>query len=470
MKKILLIAYYFPPDAAVGGLRIAKFARYLPSFGWDPTVLTIKDKYREQFDEGRLIGLNTIRVLKTVRVPRITNFLLSIKRFASAAFTSRKEQAHAEHGELYCKPLESIKSENCLQKLKRWYLSFSFLPDGERSWVIPATICAIVEIMRRRFDCIMTSSPPHSSHLIGLIAKKLTHVTWVADFRDPWIELQKYKKLSVRTIVSDKIEQWLEKQVIKNADTIITTTNEHMKAVMARFQAESAKKFLYIPNSIDTEKFSTNDMPQRFDTFTISYVGTLYLGRSPEPIFKAIHKLVSSGEIQLSEIKLKLFGNCELLDGKPISSKIHAYGLDKIVEISRPVPLSDAVLIMQCSHLLLLLVTPIQVANIPAKIYDYFGSGTKIIAITEPGATSDLITDTNSGAHFSPTDIDGIANHILLLTRHKDRDYLRNDKRYFECFDAMRLSENLAQRLLLITVNNKHVTRHSAGPNLHQTP
>ena len=453
MKKILLIAYHFPPDAAVGGLRIAKFARYLPSFGWEPTVLTIKDRYREQFDKGRANDLNTTKVLKTVKVPRVTDFLLSIKRFASKMFGIKKVKERSESGDIYGENFGQIKSESYLQKLKRYYISFSFLPDGERSWVIPATIRAIVEIKRKRLNCVMTSSPPHSSHLIGLIAKRLTHVTWVADFRDPWVDLQKLKAPRIRTALSDKIEQWMEKQVIRNADTVITTTDEHRKAVMARFQTEAEEKFLYIPNGIDTEKYPLKDLVERYDTFTTSYVGTIYLNRTPEPLFKAIHKLISTGRVEPSEIKFKLFGNCELMDGKLMSSRIQAYGLDPIVEVSGPVPLSDALRIMQRSHLLLLLVTPIQSINIPAKIYDYFGSGTKIMAITEPGATSDLIKNTNSGTCFLPTDIDRIADHIFTLLRNEDRDRLRNDPTHYARFDAKLLSGQLAQRLFSLTGN-----------------
>lgn len=299
----------------------------------------------------------------------------------------------------------------------------------------------------------MTSSPPHSSHLIGLIVKKLTNVKWVADFRDPWIDLQQQKTPLVRTTLSNRIEQWMGKQVIQNADIIITTTDEHRKTVMARYKTEAEEKFLYIPNGIDTEKYPSKDLAERYDTFTVSYAGTLYLNGTPEPLFKAIHKLISTGRIETSKIELKLFGNCELMEGKPISSMIHTYGLDPIAKVSGPVPLSEALLVMQRSHLLLLLATPIQGINIFAKMYDYLGSGTKIMAITEPGATSKLIKNTNSGACFLPTDIDGIAEYIFTLLRQEDRDRLRNDPTHYAQFDAKRLSGQLAQRLFALAGN-----------------
>ena len=300
----------------------------------------------------------------------------------------------------------------------------------------------------------MTSSPPHSSHLIGLIAKIITNVKWVADFRDPWIDILPNRTPLIRSALSDKIENWLEKLVIRNADKIITTTDEHRKAIISRFPGEPQDKFVYIPNGIDSEKFNNKDLPERYDKFTLSYAGTIYLKRTPEPIFKAIQMLVSSGRILSEEISFKLFGHCELIDGKPIYPLIKAYDLESIVEVSNPIPFMDAINVMQRSHLLVLLSSPVQDINIPAKIYDYFGSGTKTIAVTDPGAVSSLIENTNSGACFNPSDINGIAEHIFSLLRREDRDYIRNDPSAYAHFDTKLLTGKLAQQLSSLTENS----------------
>lgn len=444
MKKVLLIAYYFPPDFAVGGQRIAKFARNLPAFGWEPTVLTIADRYRDQLDMGRVNDLGKIRVLKTLIVPKITDFLLKIKRCLSAVLLSGNGGQRAAYIDHYGDDSARIRSESLLQKLKRFYISFSCFPDSERSWVIPATLKALIEIKRRRLDCIMTSSPPHSSHLVGLILKKLLNIRWIADFRDPWIDILQNKTPRIRTLLTDKIEAWIENQVVRNADKVITTTDEHRKAVVSRYGAESGSKFIYIPNGFDTLKFLNSALPARYEKFTISYAGTIYLNRSPEPLFKAIHKLIAANRITSSEINFKLFGNCEQIDGKPISSVISTYNLDDVVEVSGPVPLNDAIHTMQRSHLLLLLATSIQSINIPAKIYDYFGSGTRILAITGPGATAELIEATGSGVCFEPNAIDEMAEYIYSQCRAEQRDHVRNEAHCYKRFDAQVLTEQLA--------------------------
>ena len=131
MKKLLLIAYYFPPDNAVGGLRIAKFARYLPSFGWEPTVLTVEDRYREQLDMTRLNDLRDTRIVKTVQFPRFTEFLLSIKRMVSSLLRKGETTECAVFEDQYGKDLGAIQSETLLQRLKRYYISLSSFPDCE---------------------------------------------------------------------------------------------------------------------------------------------------------------------------------------------------------------------------------------------------------------------------------------------------------------------------------------------------
>jgi glycosyltransferase involved in cell wall biosynthesis len=450
-NKILFIAYYFPPDNGVGGLRIAKFARYLPSFDWEPVVLTVEDRYREQLDLDRIKDLGGIRVVKTRKNPRLNDLLLflrdSIKTIFRKANNARiKDKINAS---IYGDGFTKNTNEGFLQKLKRYYISISSIPDGKRCWVIPAATRTVMELITKRYDCILSSSPPHSSHLIGLVAKKLIKVKWIADFRDPWVDFIINKTPLIRSELSDKIEIWLEKLVVHNADKIITTTDEHRKTVMKRFPKEPEDKFVYIPNGIDTEKFLSSPQPERFGQFTISYTGTIGYDRTPEPLFMAINKLVSSGRIDPSEIKIRFIGNleAELINGKTINCLAKKFGLNSIVEVSGPIPFSEALHFMQRSHLLLLLAAPIQKINMPAKIYDYFGSGTKILGISRPGAAAELIRTTNCGACFDPSDIEGIADYVFSFMKRQDRDHIRNDPMLFSNFDIKHLTGTLSQIL-----------------------
>ena len=51
MKKVLMISYYWPPSGGPGVQRILKFCKYLPDFGWEPIVLTVKHGEFPSIDE-----------------------------------------------------------------------------------------------------------------------------------------------------------------------------------------------------------------------------------------------------------------------------------------------------------------------------------------------------------------------------------------------------------------------------------
>ncbi len=84
---------------------------------------------------------------------------------------------------------------------------------------------------------------------------------------------------------------------------------------------------------------------------------------------------------------------------------------------------------------------------IPAKVYDYFGAGTKILAVTEQGATSELVKATRSGECFPPQDIAGISNYIYMLMQNENRHLLINDPACYIQFDTKRLTQQFAKEL-----------------------
>ncbi|HEY5599212.1 MAG TPA: glycosyltransferase family 4 protein [Candidatus Manganitrophaceae bacterium] len=448
MKKILFISYYFPPDRGVGGLRIARFSKYLPLYGWRPFVLTTRDRYREGLDRERLKGLERIEIFKTMELPTLKDFYLKVKGFLDSR---RRSMVESESARSAVEPEDqSSRRETVVGRLKRYFISlFVLLPDEKRGWILPAAVKAIREIKRRKIDCVMTSSPPHSAHLVGLLVKKWTGVTWVADFRDPWTDLLACKSDAARSALSDRIERWMEKEVVRRADRIIVTT-EALKAVFQeRYPGAPREKFLYITNGIDQEEFDAHKRPEKYKTFTITYAGTLYFGRTPEPLFKAIQGLISEGKIDPSGIRVKLVGDCQFIDGRPTIDLVQSCGLDKVVEISEAVPYPEALQMIRRSHLLLLIATPLQRLCVPAKFYDYFGAGTEILALTEEGATSELIQKTGNGVCFSPRDIQGISGYIGAFI-DRIHDLPLNLPNRFDRFDMRYLTKDLSDALTMV--------------------
>ena len=444
-KKILLISYHFPPSMAVGGLRIVHFAKYLPLFGWKTSVLTIKDKYIEKLDMGKLNDIHVEKIYKAGQLPTIMQGYLKLKSLYHSLLKRRRitvEELERTHSQSHN---TSSGPEKTSHKIKRFIVSFLTLPDGERNWVLPATFRAVREIKRENIGCILTSSPPYSVHLIGLLVKMVTGVRWVADFRDPWVSSGP-RRLYVTSALSTKIETWLEKQVIQKADLVLTTTENLRDNFKKSYADLPGTKFVHITNGFDAEIAAQLKHLRKFDTFTLTYAGTLYIGRNPEPTFKAIHELVQEGKLNLQDVKVKLVGSCKHIDGQPISRVIHAYGLDSAVEVLDTVPYFKALEIIKQSHVALLF-APGQPFQIPAKVFDYMGLGTKILALTEKGATWDLITSTGAGTVFYPADIDGIKEFIYRSMSDGTLTEPANGSAIQPQFDRKLITQNLAKHL-----------------------
>ena len=405
-KKILLISYHFPPSAAVGGLRSLNFAKTLPFLGWSPYVLTIKEQYLDNIDKGRLEGLNGTRIFRTSLNPTILQGYL---RFSS---TYRKSSEPKGMGISFTSSGNgNVSAKSMFSRFKRYLLSIFFvLPDRERNWIIPATLRAIREIRREKIDYIFTTCPPYSVHLVGLLLKMITGVKWIADFRDPWMTTGS-KRTYPTCLLSLRIERWLEKMVIQKSDMVTFNVERLKDEYKKKYNSQPSEKFVYIPNGFDPTLFSKYKSLEKYDKFTLTYTGSLYVGRTPEPIFMAIRKLADEGRIDISKIRVKLVGSCQNIDGIPTSRLADSYGLGSAVEILNTVPYSDALEIIRKSHLSLLFAPNLKF-QIPAKVYDYMGVGTKVVALTDEGAAADFVNSTGIGKAFRSSDISGIMEFI----------------------------------------------------------
>jgi glycosyltransferase involved in cell wall biosynthesis len=442
--RILIASYHFPPDAAVGALRLAKAARLLPEFGWQPYILTVRDEYREQgIDASRLKGLEGVSIVRTGALPRVIDLLASAKRLLGGGAPAAGAVAAATAEASVASP----SGETLRQRLTRAFVSLIVrLPDDKKHWSIRAAVDAVTEIRKHRIDWVLTSGPPFSGHFIGLVAKLFTRAKWIADFRDPWLELLAERYPSTRTRLSDRIEGWMEAAVMSGADKIAVTTERMRTAMSSRYPRLPQSKFVCIPNSIDTASFPAQ-AADRYDTLTITYAGTLYFDRTPEPLFKAVQKLIESGTARRGDIRIKLLGNCRQIEGVDTLSIADRYGVRDEVEIVDRVPYQEALRIMQRSHLLLTLAPERHRLVIPAKIFDYLGSGSKILALAEPGATADLMEETQCGRCFSERDIDGIRDYLASLLKDGSFKSLRNEPQSFSSYDARAIVGRLAAEM-----------------------
>ena len=445
-QQILLIAYHFPPSIAVGGHRAAGFARHLADFGWPPHVLTIRECLIEKKDPETLAGFNNVPIYRTGTIPDVSDAYLKLKVMYHSV-KDRRKVSRNELNEIFALSHSTgSTTSNKRTKFKDYILSLLVtMPDKERNWVIPAAVRAAQLIKKNRFCCILTSSPPYSVHVIGYIIKILFNVGWVADFRDPWMT-PLGKKLYPTTSLSIAIESKIEKKFIETADLVICNTEALKTEMVKKYKRLPERKFVYLPNGFDEAAFKIRSKKEKYEKFTICYTGTLYLGRSPEPIFKALREIDEAGEYDIGKIQLLLIGYCSLMNGQRTADLISSYNLTSVVKVIGPIPHGEALTIICRSHLALLL-APDQPFQVPGKIFEYIGAGTKILAITGRGATADLINKNGFGKVFEPNNVEEIKRFILKSITEFSAINVHTDNCSVEKYNRKYLVEQLAEHL-----------------------
>ncbi|MEW6323807.1 MAG: peptidoglycan bridge formation glycyltransferase FemA/FemB family protein [Nitrospirota bacterium] len=438
---MLLVSYHFPPSSEVGGLRTVHLATHLPEHGWQVEVLTIATRHVENQDPERLRGLDNIPVHRASKWPTLLDLYASVKR----ALTSRLDISR--HGR--ARPSASATrtpKESIGARLRRYILSLLSLPDGYRSWVIPATLTALKLCRMRRYDCVMTTSPPNSSHLIGLLLTLCTGIKWIADFRDPWMTGGS-KSLFETSALSLALERRLERLVLRHAHLVTANTAPLAELLHGAQPPDRRHDNLYIPNAIDWTRYTSYRQRAKREMFTLTYAGSLYYGRSPQPIFQAVRELAAEGKVSLDRLRIMLVGDCADIGGQPISDVTTGYGLAAVVEAVPTVPYTAALEFIARSHVALLF-APNQPYQLPAKIYDYMGLGVPILAIAGPGVTEQVLRETNTGAAFEPSNISGIKSYIA--NAYADFSHRTNRSlgaRGLDRFEAARIAQSLSERL-----------------------
>src|SRR5690349_6423 len=184
-KKVLIIAYYWPPSGGSGVQRWLKFVKYLPYYGWKPYVFTPANPSFELQDDSLLKDVPA--EAEIIRFPiwepyGLFNSLAGKKEKSTGSFISKD-------------------NPSLIQKLSVWIRGNFIIPDPRRFWVRPSVRFLTDYLSKNQIDTIITTGPPHSLHLIGLkLKKKNPSLKWIADFRDPWSEWGLLDSLRVGSI------------------------------------------------------------------------------------------------------------------------------------------------------------------------------------------------------------------------------------------------------------------------------
>lgn len=407
--KVLIIAYHYPPCEAVGGVRPSKFARYLPQFGWEPTVLTIDTNKPLEMPE---MAPEISRVLEWPH-PLKAYEQFKLKRYTRQ---NKVDDLILQWTVSYDVARQSSRRSG-LGELKRWLLAFLWLPDREVSWLIPAVVRGLHLIRKKRIGYILTTGPPFSCHLVGLILKRLTSVRWVADFRDPWSVPHKFA--SLRNAVTDSIECRMIRAVMQQADHVLSVTTPMTELAIKGHPDLDSDKFLTLSSGFDALDFAgLRAVRSIAGPIMFAYFGTFYQGRTPKPFLCALRSLIAEKVIKPEDVQVKFVGNVAIAEGEEVQDIIRGFGMESFVKVLPAVARAEALRQSLSAHVLLVLDErhPLQ---IPLKVYEAIASGAAVFNIGSKGAVAELVAKTGRGIAVDYRNPDEIKSGILECLRRE---------------------------------------------------
>jgi len=340
MKRILMVAYHFPPLRGSSGIqRTLKFVKYLPEFGWEPIVLTAHPRAYEQTGEDQLLDIPP-----GVRVCR-----------AFALDTAR----HLSIGKRY---------PGVLARPDRWKL-----------WWLGA-VPAGLRIARQFAPHVLWSTYPiATAHAVGSTLQRITKLPWVADFRDPMAQ-EGYPEDPAQWKSFERIE----KRTVAAAKYCVFTTNGAADLYRGRYPNRSAAMTV-IENGYDEELFAAIERPSRATKTgpcVLLHSGIVYPSeRDPTHLLAALRSLQVSGRLSAKEMVIRFRAP---VHGELIRNLAAKFGVAGMVEIAEPLPYREALREMVEVDGLLVM----QAANcneqIPAKLYEYLRAGRPILGLADP--------------------------------------------------------------------------------------
>lgn len=421
MRKVLLIAYRFPPVIGGGTFRPLKFAKYLPQFGWDPIALCAQPAASDSVDPALLNELPDSVIVERVGFlnhKQIEHCL----RFGWTILWKLRLRALARRLEPY--------------KVMEW-----MAPDSCILWALSAYWVALKLVRQYHPDVVVTTSPPHSIQLLGMWLQGATKLPWVADFRDPWTQ---NPFIDYRTGWHlEKNKRW-EREILERANYVTTVTDmmtEQFRSLDIRCGAD---KICTITNGFDPSDFAgsvVNTLPDK--RLRIAYTGSLYGLRRADLFLTCMNRLVEEGRISAESVSVEFVGP----DGTEV--------LQRYANKSwfRHVPLQshqNAISSTLAANVLLLLV-PFQAGKqIPGKLFDYLRVSRPILALAPLNSeAARVVRAAQAGIVVPPDDPQAISDAILRMYEEWKRGqlYITPDPDVVASFEWRRLTERLVEVL-----------------------
>jgi glycosyltransferase involved in cell wall biosynthesis len=372
MKRVLFLAYLFPPIANSGTQRPLKFAKYLRDYGWQPTVLTAASFNGHPTDPSLLADIPA--GVDVVRVPMISD---QIGAAATALLGGTSLGRRIGEG-------------------LRWRMQRRFrTPDIYACWRPNAMRAAMRVFRNTGFDAIYATGYPWTSLLVGRDVAKATARPFIADFRDLWVGETLFRE----DHLPREQEMAFERSIIDTARHVVTVSTGMTRWLTAAYPEMGEQKFVTIHNGFDPADIDVPAAEVRPDRpFRIVYTGVWKEGYNPSELYDSIDWIRRS--------RPHLLDNVEVVAAGFTPGHAERRGLTKYIKEVGFVPHNEAVALMRSADIQFLsYVDPDRQWAVPAKLYEYLAIGAPVLALTQLGKeTAQIVAKVGGGVAVSPND------------------------------------------------------------------
>jgi glycosyltransferase involved in cell wall biosynthesis len=368
-RRVLMLAYLFPPIAGAGVQRTLKFVRYLEPLGWLATVVSTRSRAYGTRDPSLVPEIPaSTRVVRTPAVP--------LARYLAIVLYKLR-----------------------LRRLRAWVL----WPDNGLGWAPFAFLAALRAARRDRPDVIFSTSAPYGSHVVALLVARLTGLPWVADFRDEWTT-NPHLVDQPRPLMA--LATRAERAITSRASRIVLAAGYFDLVGLERDDPRRVE----IPNGVDEADLPGASAPSpSADRFVLAHVGTLYDIRDPSPALRALAALADRRAIDAGRVEVRLVGSVWLPNlASPPGIRVTRTGY---------VDHAAAIAEMRASTALLFYVPSSSLAP-SGKLFEYLASGRPLLCLAHPdNLGSRLVREWDAGVVADPDDEAAIEEALLVLWR-----------------------------------------------------
>ncbi len=393
MKKVLIIAYYWPPAGGGGVQRWVKFVKYLRDYGWEPIVFIPENASYPVLDQTLYKDIpEDIQIWKLpVMEPYDLYNMFTGKK--------RKEKIHPNF-------LSEGKKLGWKDKIAVWIRGNVFIPDARFLWIRPASKYLIKKLSEVHVDAIISTGPPHSLHLIAQNVHAACKIPWIVDYRDPWTQIDYFNDLHL-TSLAKNTHLRLERKVLNECNHIVT---------VGKSMAEDLNLFTSVPKTVITNGYDDADFSEMQSNpstdLNITYLGVMNESRNPHAFWQALSNIKADKTIKPEKIRIHIAGQIDT----STEQSIRDAGLDEMVTRYGYVSHSKALELMQQAGILLLVInrTTNNKTILTGKIFEYIASGKPILCIgPKDGDAADILSEVQNAHVFEYDEVEAIESFII---------------------------------------------------------